>query len=454
MSASHTDISTRPKHTPVHVAQHTTSHKNPESQSLGMAIGSGTSLAQLMSGTGLSESRQGVPSVGTLQGTSPSLMSCHNSLSLGTLASLNMCSTPNSSAPSLLTVSLNSLSLTNHKSTSSSSSLTPPPGFSSLSSVLQISNNPLGGKSLISDSKGAPSLADLIQEHANHSPQNLSDPFSGPHSNQPIGKNTVSPTLSLSELASQHQNKKSPLDSNSQSTAEHSFSEPVTSTSLSGTFSLSQLASQHQKQSRPVLTLGTNFSSNVIKQPPSLSELLSVSDAASEHKGKTSTTSNGSQYSLTSLLSPEKPDKAGVPADTAIGGGPEHKRDHKPHCQKTPQLNQSIDLSVLISQSHEQGLGHRNSDINLPSPSSSLVGRGLDLSVFADPSLFAITLSLRNRKKHLDCTKRKILSGKTKQCAGRPKTTPTEVLPIIPFCFDTPSPDDIVRANQSKAFTR
>ncbi|XP_033846622.1 HBS1-like protein isoform X2 [Periophthalmus magnuspinnatus] len=432
LSASHTHMSPGSKHTLLPVVQPTTSdmsprlvEKCPESQSIGMAIGSGPSLAQLMSEH--AKTQESSPS-GSFLSTSPSLMFNSNSLSLGTLASLNMSSSPNTSMPSMLTVSLNNLSLANLKPTTRNCPLTLPPGFSSLSSLSQNSNHEVKCKGFTGDSKSGLSLADLMQEHSNQSPQNLNI-VSAPHGNLSFGKSFVSPTVSLSELASQHQNTNSTRQS----------PEPATSTSSCGLVSLSELAFQHQKQSNPVLTLGTKFASSLLKQPPSLSKLCVVPHAVAEHKGKTSVTSNGSQYSLSLLLSPAKPEEGGIFAQR---GTAHNDDDDKP--QKATKVHQPIDLGALISQSHE--LGQRHFEINLSSPSSCPSGLGLDSSVFAKPSLFAQTLSFQGHKK-------KILSRKIKQQYARTLKM-VSIEGITPFLFDTPSPDDIVRSNQSKAFTR
>ncbi|KAF7230431.1 HBS1-like protein isoform X2 [Nothobranchius furzeri] len=400
-------------------------------------VGGSTSLAQLMCEHERKSKMSAVDNkfcldVSSLSVASNSLPTIPNqsSLSLGTLASLKMSSESNTAAPSILSTSLNNLSLNTPKVRSST--VAPPPEFGSLSSVPHPST---------ADPKGSPSLADLIQEHTNRSPVLSNSLISGSG-----GPSVAAPTLSLSELASQHQiTQVLPRSQRAVSTVSSSNTSSLTPSFLSGTVLLSELAQQHQ-------TSCSHQPLSPESQPPG----LFLSHVASEQKGKTSTTSNGSQYSLTSLLSPAKPEKADVLAESYTEGGTKCEFDHKPfqRVSRPSKLGHTIDLSTLMSQA--------GSDPPSPSSPVSLTQRR-GCSVFAKPSVFAMTLSFQShgqQRERRNVTRGKIKvqrtrSGHQKMLDSKPQNKSKEqLLPIKPFLFDSPSPDDIVRANQKKAFTR
>lgn len=357
----------------------------------------GMSLAQLMSQhvqkskvEGDNGRSFGLSSLSTLTkgSISPSSIMCNqNSLSLGTLASLNMSSGAQSSAPSLLSVPLSNLSLNN--SITTRSSFQAPSGFSldsllSTSSISQSSSG-VGGQTKMATPNGSPSLSDLIQEHSNCSSNT---------------KTATAPaqSLSLSELAAQHQGKNT-----------------------------------HIQPSNPL-------SSSV--SAASIGEAVSLSELALQNRVNSHSTGSGAS----SLTEPY----ASSPAPFAPAGiSREGVNNHKP-CHRNPRsskLRQAIDVRAPMEQS------------DFPSPlyfSDALSSLSCTASVFAKPSMFARALSFQSqglrRRNMLEGKLHNLGTGSGHQDLMAEQSSPLS--PITAFQFDTPSPDDIIRANQRKAFTR
>lgn len=486
MSASRTDISHRPQ-TDGSVREQPCLHagalnmrdllsKSPaDSSSLGspdksgsanqgarLALG-GASLAELMS-QHLNKSAVGVgpalgaPSLGTIAKvpkSSPPVNSNQASLSLGTLAALNMSSASQNSAPSLLSAPLSNLSLSNCKVTAASSSLGSTLGFGILSSAPGAGQNPVGSgaglQNKISDPNGGPSLADLIQQHSKQTPSvstcntftvsQLSTAFTGSHA--PAAPAPA--TILLSELASQHHNRKSHVLPQAQERPPNgiNFSKPTKPACSAGAVPSSQSASQHQ-QSRSLDAAqpsGADTPAIAPKLPPG----FSASHVASERKSSASSTSNGARYCLSALLSPE------TFASSAAGCRTNRKRSHQ-YADERPVM----DLGALVAGSEGGSPSHFSYDLPQLSHRNH---------VFAQPSVFAITLFVRGQgsgKRRVifieDRMRNRSRDGRfgAFQCQSHGKSNqhPALLSPIVPFRFDTPSPDDTVRANQQKAFTR
>ncbi|KAK6297888.1 hypothetical protein J4Q44_G00324710 [Coregonus suidteri] len=443
--------------------------------------GSSSSLAQLMSEHEQRSQGSGVPSL------SSSPLAALSGLSLGTLALLN--SAPLAPPPGHLVSSLGSLSLGNPKLTALGANLAPP-SFGSLSSVLQ-SSRPMeigaGGGAKGADPKGSPSLAELIQEHSNSSPT-LYRSLPGLQSNSsiPVAHGNTSQTAAgpaLTRCLSQRKQPPGPLDTHTLSFSRpHTHSSPqpqVTTTPERPALSLSQSASRRQAGhtlTQPVSTVPAADPDRRQAEavPPSVGAL---SQLASQHHTRTSS-NTPPPLSLAALLSPGKPQVAMVSAGSIQEGGvrdkPRPLLPPAPLSPLPPWGGQSVDLSALMAQSSHGGvLSARRRDNGLSSPSTvAMRSDRHGSSVFAPPSVFALTLSVRapsrgkKRRRRMMMVKAvggqrlearggghpAFLYGTQTQLVKAKEQTP--LLPITPFTFDTPSPDDVVRANQKKAFTR
>lgn len=128
-----------------------------------------------------------------------------------------------------------------------------------------------------------------------------------------------------------------------------------------------------------------------------------------------------------------------VPVGRSRDGVNNHRPSHRSPRSSKP--SRTIDVGALLEQFDDA------------SPlyfSEALSSFSRTASVFAKPSVFARALSFQSLQRR-NIVKEIIQdqgrgSGHPEQC--------TPLSPITPFLFDTPSPDDIVQANQRKAFTR
>lgn len=361
---------------------------------------SGVSLSQLMSGHVQKSKEDGqsfrLPPLSALTNgsTSPSANMCNqNRLSLGTLASLNMPSGVQSSAPSLLSIPLSNLSLNNSASTTTSSSLAR--SGLSLGSLLSTSgvnhsSSEVGGQAKMVHPKGSPSLSDLIREHSNCS--SSAETAAAP-----------APVLSLSELAARHQGRNAHIQLGMTGKPDSLLSSTISPASVGGGIAITQLALQHQANSRLTETEVSAFI-----EP---------------------------RASLAAPCAPARSSREGVT---------KHKLSHRNPRSSKPR--QTVDVGMLVE--------HRDDLSCLFSEALSSLSR--KPSVVAKPSVFAWALSFQSHRlrKRRNILRNQRTGRDHQDLGGERQELSTTLSPITPFLFDSPSPDDIIRTNQLKAFTR
>lgn len=164
--------------------------------------------------------------------------------------------------------------------------------------------------------------------------------------------------------------------------------------------------------------------------PLGFSATPSLSDLASQHQGLSPKLQNH-----TPLKNRQYKEQKSV-----------QPKQSSPVCQP-----QSVDLSVLMAQTSPGPASPRHG-----SHSNRFTNQNI-VAVFAKPSVFALSMCVQiQRKRRSQCSRAGhhafLYSKQMARAKERVQGPPLHH--ITPFSFDTPSPDDIVKANQKKAFTR
>lgn len=229
----------------------------------------------------------------------------------------------------------------------------------------------------------------------------------------------------------------------------------------SGSLSLAELIEEHQSNSPDLFNSvpGLQNISTLTANPPS--------------NGNTTKTQRSSlspnNLPLPTLPLPKPPPNAPLPGFSSTPSLSELISQHraatpKRQKQKPAQAKQSsqarkplnVDLSVLISQTSPEPSTPRDYSRTPASPCSNRSMKRNLAGVFAEPSVFALTMCVQMRKRRSQCSRAGHQAFPySKQTAGvKERVQGPPLHHIMPFSFDTPSPDDVVKANQKKAFTR
>lgn len=213
--------------------------------------------------------------------------------------------------------------------------------------------------------------------------------------------------------------------------------------------SLSELAAQHQGRSAHIQLGITGKPENHLSStiaPASFGGAVALAELALQHRADSGLTESGASAFMelhASLASPC------TPAGTSRQGVTNLKPSHRNPSSSKPR--RTVDVGTLMEQPDDP------SSLYFSGALSSLSHTP---SVFAKPSVFAWALSFQSHRlrKRRNTLKGQIhnrgTGGDHQDLGGQRQQLSTTLSPITPFLFDTPSPDDIIRAKQLKAFTR
>ncbi|KAK6489750.1 hypothetical protein HHUSO_G6654 [Huso huso] len=211
---------------------------------------------------------------------------------------------------------------------------------------------------------------------------------------------------------------------------------------------------------------------------------LSLSQLASEHEAKTgSLPLTGTLSSLLTPVTTKAKEQENVCLSSLIADSVEsapktwlmNNKHDVLDSQPSVGLDLNVDLSMLIqkppeaemtkillSKSKDQNISHSANNQSLCKCKTGHVSKRQTMTVSwskelsAKPSVFALALSVqyppRGFRKQVLGIHKAFLYSKQMQVVKRKDQGP--LFKIAPFDFQTPSPDDIIKAKQKKAFTR